>query len=34
MFAGRCKNCDEEIASYDFDNKVIYLRDVVPNFIG
>ena len=34
LFKGRCKYCEEDIALYDFDNKVIYLRDVVPSFIG
>lgn len=34
MFKGRCKECDEEIATYDFESKKVYFRNVVPNFIG
>lgn len=34
MFKGRCKQCDEPIATYDFESKKVYFRNVVPNFIG
>lgn len=34
IFKGRCKECDEVIATYDFESKKVYFRNVVPNFIG
>ena len=34
LFKGKCKECEEEIALYDFERKLVYFRNVVPNFIG
>jgi hypothetical protein len=34
MFKGRCKECQEEIAILEFEKKVVYFRNVVPNNIG
>ena len=34
LFKGRCKYCDEIIATYDIESKIVYFRNVVPNFIG
>ena len=34
MFKGRCKECEEEVALYDFDNKQVFFSEVVPSYIG
>ena len=34
LFKGRCSDCQEEVALYDIEKKLVYFRNVVPNSIG
>jgi len=34
LFKGKCKDCQEEIALYDIERKIVFFRNVVPNLIG
>lgn len=33
-FKAMCKGCGEEVGVYDYDQKRVSFKEVVPNFIG
>ena len=33
-FKGDCAWCGEELAIFDLERKIYYLRNVIPNYIG
>ena len=34
FFKGDCAECGEDLAIFDFERKIYYLRNVIPNYIG
>ncbi len=34
FFKGDCAECGEDLAIFDLERKIYYLRNVIPNYIG